>query len=184
MVTLASLSLLKCPLASGFSPVDHTNGPPIHTLTTVWLSPSFFGRAQQGHASNHYDEWWLSIVLTWNHPLLFWLGVANERCIAKLPFYRSACFFYICPPLLPSYLLSRLFPPLFLCQWALWVSSSGPCNTQTSCREELHSVFLLSVTECYRKSLGDEMVPNGRAVPSTALPPHNGFSAKYLLKPP
>lgn len=90
------------------------------------------GLAQQSHASSHYDEWWVSIILTWKHPLLFWLGVANEGCIAKLPFYLSTHF----STSTLSYLLSHCFPPLFLCQCALWVLSSGPCNTQTSCREE------------------------------------------------
>lgn len=37
--------------------------------------------ARPGHASSHYDEWWVSIIPVWKQPLLFWLGMANEGCI-------------------------------------------------------------------------------------------------------
>lgn len=110
--------------------------PSIHSLTTIWASPGSSGRLYgfiPARPCFYYDEWWLSIILTWKHPLFFWLGVANE---AKLPFLSLHSLLY-------SRLLSYLLSLLFLCQWALRVLSSGACkNSQTSCREGFYGVFL------------------------------------------
>lgn len=147
LISLDSVSSLNCPVAAGFRPVAQTN-----TVISRSFSPQTGGYvslpwfqwhavSRPGHASSHYDEWWASIIPVWKQPLLLWLSLANEGCII----HPLAFFFfntYFLSLLLSSSLSHIASPPLFLCSCALWVLSSGPRNTQTSCREALYGVFL------------------------------------------
>lgn len=120
-----------------------------------------------GEASSYYDEWWLSIILTWKHPLLFWLGVANEGCIAKLPVYPSAHFSALSFALLPSLTSLPSSLPVPVCIVGVVIR---PLQHPDLMQRSAVCCFSVSVTECSRNCHGAKLVPNGSAMPATALP--------------
>lgn len=127
--------------------------------------PMSLGRP--GEASSYYDEWWLSIILTWKHPLLFWLGVVNEGCIAKLPFYPSTHFSALSFALLPSLTSLPSSLPVPVCIVGVVIR---PLQHPDLMQRGAVYCFSVSVTECSRNCHGTKLVPNGSAVPATALP--------------
>lgn len=147
--------------------------PSAHRLTTRWAPPLVpvvypMSVGRPGEDSSYYDEWWLSIILTWKHPLLFWLGVANEGCIAKLPSYPSTHFSALSFAFLPSLTLLPSSLPVPVCIVGVVIR---PLQHPDLMQRSAVCCFSVSVTECSRNCHGIKLVPNGSALPAPALHP-------------
>lgn len=111
--------------------------------------------------------------------------MANEGCVAKLPFLSLLSVFQHLLSLLPPYLLSLRLPsslPVPVCIVGVVIRSPQHRDLLQS---RVVWCFSVSVAaECCRRSIVGESVPNGNAVPATALPPLKGRLAKYEQQHP